>query len=85
MPTPPRLHQRNRPLLAHPQALTDDDLHTRMAARRAPDPVIRIALGLYIASRNREFSAVDPTLARLLGHQPLPMRDLLAQQIGAAG
>ena len=65
--------------------LTDDDLRTRMAARGVPDPVIRIALGLYIASRNREFSAVDPTLARLLGRQPMPMRDLLAQQFGTAG
>ena len=41
--------------------------------------VVHIALGLYRASRAGEFSAVDPTLERLLGRRPTTMRDFLAR------
>jgi hypothetical protein len=33
---------------------------------------------LFAASRNGEFSAVDPTLERLLGRPPMNFRDVLA-------
>jgi hypothetical protein len=42
-----------------------------MAARGVPPAVIEISLGLYRASRDGEFAAVDPTLERLLGRKPL--------------
>ena len=35
-------------------------------------------VGLFAASRNGEFAAVDPTLERLLGRPPLTIRDVLA-------
>jgi hypothetical protein len=35
-------------------------------------------VGLFAASRNREFAAVDPTLERLLGRPLLTIRDALA-------
>jgi hypothetical protein len=34
-------------------------------------------LGLFAASREGEFAAVDPTLERLLGRPPMSMRDVL--------
>ena len=35
-------------------------------------------LGMFAASRQGEFAAVDPALAGLLGHQPTAFRDVLA-------
>jgi NAD(P)H dehydrogenase (quinone) len=63
--------------------VADNDLRERMAARGLPDRVADIALGLYVASRNGEFAAVDPTLAQLLGRPPETMRGLMAAKIAA--
>lgn len=38
-------------------------------------------LGLFLASRQGEFAAVDPTLERLLGRPPVSMRDVLAASL----
>ena len=40
-------------------------------------------LGTYRAARKGEFAAVDPTLERLIGRPPTPMRDDLSQKIRA--
>jgi NAD(P)H dehydrogenase (quinone) len=64
------------------QIVADDELRAKLAARGAPPPAADIVLGLYRASRQGEFAAVDPTLERLLGRRPIGMRDLIAQQVG---
>ena len=61
--------------------LSHEDLRARMAARGAPAGAASIAIGLYIASRNGEFTTVDPTLERLLGRPPISIRDLIARKI----
>ncbi len=66
------------------QILSDDDLRAKMAARGLPAPVADISLGLYRASRQGEFAAVDPTLARLLGRPPILMRDILKASLPPA-
>ena len=60
--------------------LSDEDLRARMAARGLPPVVASITLGLYAASRAREFAAVDPMLGRLLSRRPTSMRDVIAEQ-----
>ena len=65
------------------QTLPDEALRARMAARGAPGRAADIALGLYAASRNGEFAAVDPTLERLLGRRPTSMRDVLSARLAA--
>ena len=40
-------------------------------------------MGVYAAGRNGEFTAVDPTLERLLGRPPTSMRDFLAVRLSA--
>ena len=52
-----------------------------MAARGAPPAAAGMALGLFVASRNGEFAAVDPALERLLGRRPVAMRDVIAQKV----
>jgi NAD(P)H dehydrogenase (quinone) len=68
--------------LVHRKVITDDEVRAKVAARGAPPSAANLVLGLYIAARNGEFAAVDPTLERLLGRRPMSMRELLVQKIG---
>jgi NAD(P)H dehydrogenase (quinone) len=63
------------------QVIPDDDLRANMAAHGMPDRAADMALGLYLASRQREFAAVDPTLERMLGRSPISMRDMIAEKL----
>jgi NAD(P)H dehydrogenase (quinone) len=64
------------------QVITDDALRSKMTARGSPPRIADVVLGLYNASRKREFAAVDPTLQRLLGRPAIGMRDLIASKVG---
>ncbi len=50
-----------------------------MATYGAPPHIVELTLGFYRASRAGEFSAVDPTLERLLDRRPIGMREVMAQ------
>jgi hypothetical protein len=50
-----------------------------MVARGAPHRAVDHAMEFYRANRACEFATVDPTLERLLGRRPAPVRDVLAQ------
>jgi NAD(P)H dehydrogenase (quinone) len=63
------------------ELLSDTDFQAKMAARGLPARVADISLGLYRASRQGEFAAVDPALERLLGRSPISVRDLIAEKI----
>ena len=63
------------------EVMADDALRARMASAGAPAAAAGIALGFYAASRAGEFAAVDPTLERLLGHRPTPVREVLAASL----
>lgn len=63
------------------EVISDEELKARMAARGLPENVARISLGMAIASRNGEFAAVDPTLAKLLGRAPTTMREFIAGKL----
>lgn len=63
------------------EIISDETLKQRMASRGLPPAIPEIALGLYRASRDGEFAAVDPTLERLLGRRPTPMRAVLAEAL----
>jgi NAD(P)H dehydrogenase (quinone) len=65
------------------KVITDDELKARVAARGAPESVARIALGFFIASRNGEFAAVDPTLGHLLGRPLTSMQDIMLGKMKA--
>jgi len=69
--------------LIHRQIVPDEDFQAKMAARGMPGHVVDIMLGFYRASRQGEFAAVDPTLARLLGRSPISMRDVIAEKVGS--
>lgn len=61
------------------ETISDAQFAEAMVARGA-ERAVSLVLGLYLASRNGEFSAVDPTLAQLLGRPPTDMREVIAAQ-----
>lgn len=58
--------------------LSDKEFKAKMIVRGTPEGAAKIALGLYIASRNGEFARVDPTLEAMLCRRPTSMRELIA-------
>ncbi len=59
------------------EVFSDDTFRAKFLARGAPPAAAEFALGLYQASREGEFAAVDPTLQRLLGRAPIKLASLL--------
>ncbi|MFP2896178.1 NAD(P)H-binding protein [Corallococcus sp. 4LFB] len=60
----------------------EDELRAKLVASGMPAPAVAISLGLYRASRDGEFAAVDPTLRELLGRAPTDMREVMAGKLG---
>ena len=58
--------------------VSEDEMRAKLEASGMPAPAVAIMLGLYRASGDGEFSAVDPTLQQLLGRAPTGMREVLA-------
>ena len=69
------------PKPVHRQRVTDEAFRQKMTAAGTPEPVVNMMLGFYLAARNGEFAANDPTLQQLLGRAPLGMRELMARKL----
>lgn len=52
-----------------------------LVAHGVPEPAAEMLLGLFAASRQGAFAPADPTLARLLGRPPIPLREALRAMI----
>ncbi len=57
--------------------VSDAQYRDNLDAHGVPTSAAEMLVGLFAASRNREFAAVDPTLERLLDRPPLTIRDAL--------
>lgn len=55
----------------------DDAFHEQALAHGAPAPIADLILSIFAAARNGEFSAVDSTLAELIGREPATFGALL--------
>ncbi len=64
--------------------LSDAEYRAGLIAHGLPEPVADMLLGLFVASRQGEFAPADPTLARLIGRPPTPLRDVLKAAISPA-
>ena len=89
-PTPPLTGSRTfdlRDLAAIASEVTGRPVERRVVAdevmaARLPPHVAGIVMGFYAAARDGEWAKVDPTLERLIGRPPTPMRDLMAAALG---
>lgn len=61
--------------------ITDEQNRANMAARHMPPHVVDLMAGLFVASRNHEFSAVDPKLKALLGRDPITVKETLQARL----
>jgi uncharacterized protein YbjT (DUF2867 family) len=61
--------------------VTDEDYRAGLVSHGVPELQANMLVGLFLASRQSEFAAVDPTLERLLGRPPKSMRDVLAASL----
>ncbi len=66
-----------RPILR--TVVPDDEFGAGM-----PPFAAHMVLGLYQAARRGDFATVDPMLPRLLGRQPIPLRDVLQRALAPA-
>ncbi|PTL76523.1 NAD(P)H-binding protein [Vitiosangium sp. GDMCC 1.1324] len=62
--------------------VSEDEMRAKLSARGMPASAVAMSLGLYRASHNGEFAAVDPTLQKLLGRAPASMREVIAEKLG---
>lgn len=60
--------------------VSDEEHRARLRSFGLPERVQDIVIGMFVASRNGEFAAIDPTLERLVGRKPVSVRDLLASK-----
>jgi len=63
----------------------DDEYRAGLVAHGVPEPQADMFLTLFVAARQGAFTQVDPTLARLIGRPPTPVRDTLKEAISPAG
>ncbi|MCW2904911.1 MAG: hypothetical protein JWO67_7176, partial [Streptosporangiaceae bacterium] len=56
-----------------------------LVSHGVPEPQAGMLVGLFAASRQGDFSPVDPALAGLIGRPPTPLRDVLKAAITPAG
>ena len=60
----------------------DDEYRDRMVERGLPSERASMLLGIFQASRQGGFTAVSPTLERLIGRPPTPLREYLGAALG---
>jgi NAD(P)H dehydrogenase (quinone) len=61
--------------------MSDEDYKAKMLAQGMPTHVVEISLGIFLASRNGEFQAVDPMLEELIGRKPMSLEEYLQQEL----
>jgi NAD(P)H dehydrogenase (quinone) len=59
-------------------AVSGEEWTAGLVSHGVPEADATMLLGMFAASRQGEFAAVDPALADLLGHEPATFRDVLA-------
>jgi NAD(P)H dehydrogenase (quinone) len=59
-------------------AVSSGEWTAGLVSHGVPEADAAMLLGMFAASRQGEFAAVDPALADLLGHEPATFRDVLA-------
>jgi uncharacterized protein YbjT (DUF2867 family) len=59
----------------------DDRFREQMAGQGVPAVMAEQLLGIFAASRAGEFATVDPTLATLLGREPIALGTVLREQL----
>jgi uncharacterized protein YbjT (DUF2867 family) len=65
------------------RVVPDEDMPARVAARGLPPRAAEMIMGYFHAARAGEFATVDPTLKRLIGREPMEMREVMREGLKA--
>jgi NAD(P)H dehydrogenase (quinone) len=60
---------------------SDDEFRAQLTGDGVPEQAADQLAGIFLAARAGEFTAVDPTLADLIGHEPLSFEAVLRDQV----
>ncbi len=63
--------------------VSDDEYRTAQLAHGYPEWMVDMLGTLFRATKAREFDVIDPTLERILGRQPVSMRDVLVNHFAS--
>ncbi|MFC0216536.1 SDR family oxidoreductase [Paenibacillus chartarius] len=61
--------------------VSDEEFRERMMSQGVPEASINMRVGMFLASRQGDFSQVDPALAHLIGRPPKSFREVLKESI----
>ena len=64
--------------------VSDDDYRAGLVQHGVPEQAADMLIGIFAASRAREFAAVDDTLPTLVGHAPISLETFLRDEIATA-
>lgn len=63
--------------------VSDEQFRLQLVGHGAPIEAVDVMLSIFAASRDKEFAAVDPTLAELIGREPLDLAAVLRPTLTA--
>lgn len=52
-----------------------------MLSQGVPEASVNMRMGMFLASRQGDFTQVDPTLAHLIGRPPVSIREVLKESM----
>ncbi|WP_276356436.1 SDR family oxidoreductase [Cohnella caldifontis] len=61
--------------------VSDEEYRKRLAAHGMPEAIINLLTGIFQASRQGDFSQIDPALQNLIGRPPISFQDFLKDSI----
>jgi NAD(P)H dehydrogenase (quinone) len=64
--------------------VSDEQFRQQLVGHGVPVEAADLMLSIFAASRDEEFAAVDPTLAELIGREPLDLADVLRPTLSPA-
>lgn len=59
----------------------DEEYRSGLISQGFPEHAADMVLGIFVASRQRRFTLIDPTLGRLIGRPPTPLQEILKAAI----
>ncbi|MNN67503.1 hypothetical protein D3C81_1831410 [compost metagenome] len=61
--------------------VSDEEYRKRLASHGMPEAIINLLTGIFQASRQGDFSQIDPTLENLIGRPPIRFQEFLKDSI----
>ncbi|UUZ83274.1 hypothetical protein LJK88_04980 [Paenibacillus sp. P26] len=61
--------------------VSDEEYRKRLTSHGMPEAIVNLLTGIFQASRQGDFSQIDPALENLIGRPPIHFQDFLKESI----